>query len=95
MTENIKDYIQNRRDLFWSVSDKKLSDISLILLVETILNYGNASDVRSLFLLLGLEKTALIFYQHTENKMRTNYLPPVKNYFTLYFNRHVRQHTIH
>ncbi len=94
MVEKIKLFIQKRRDLFWSVSDSKIMDISPALLVETILNYGNAHDVRTLFSVLGLEQTARIFYEHTENKLRTNYLPVVKNYFTLYFNRHVRQYSI-
>jgi hypothetical protein len=86
-------YIIPRRRLFWSVSDAKLPQISEILLVETILNFGTAEDVRALFELLGLPQVATIFYQHTENQVRTNYFPPVRNYFTLYFNRHVRKHS--
>jgi hypothetical protein len=85
-------YILQRRRLFWSVSDAKLSQISEILLVETILNFGNAEDVRILFDLMSIQQVATVFYQHTENCTRTNYLPPVLNYFTLYFNRHVRKH---
>ena len=87
-------FITSRRSLFWSVSDAKLGQISDALLVETILNYGTAADVRTLFELLGIEQTSAIFFEHTENKTRTNYLPPVKNYFNLYFNRHVRKHLI-
>ena len=98
MTSDKKDayerYIAKHRSLFWSVSDQKLGQISDALLVETILNYGTAADVRTLFDLAGVENIAAIFYEHTENKTRTNYLPPVKNYFTLYFNRHVRKHPI-
>jgi hypothetical protein len=86
-------YILPRRRLFWSVSDAKLSQISDALLVETILNFGTAEDVRTLFALAGIERVATVFYQHTENQARTNYLPPVQNYFTLYFNRHVRNHS--
>ena len=92
--EAFKNFIANRRSLFWSVSDNKLAYISDALLVETILNYGTAADVRALFECVGIEQIAAIFYAHTENKTRTNYLPPVKNYFTLYFNRHVRKYPI-
>ena len=92
--EVFKHFIANRRSLFWSVSDDKLAQISDALLVETILNYGTAADVRTLFECIGIEQIAAIFYAHTENKTRTNYLPPVKNYFTLYFNRHVRKYPI-
>jgi hypothetical protein len=62
--------------------------------VETILNYGTLEDVRELIKLLGLENTAQIFYQATENRPRKNYIPQVENFFKLYFDRHVRQHTI-
>ena len=92
--EAFTQFISNRRSLFWSVSDAKLEQISDALLVETILNYGTAADVRTLFDLLSIEHIAAIFFEHTENKTRTNYLPPVKNYFTLYFNRHVRKYSI-
>ena len=92
--EAFTQFISNRRSLFWSVSDAKLAQISDALLVETILNYGTAADVRTLFDLLSIEHIAAIFFEHTENKTRTNYLPPVKNYFTLYFNRHVRKYSI-
>ena len=92
--EAFTQFISNRRSLFWSVSDAKLAQISDALLVETILNYGTAADVRTLFDLLSIEHIAAIFFEHTENKTRTNYLPPVKNYFTLYFNRHVRKYPI-
>jgi hypothetical protein len=86
-------YILKRRRLFWSVSDVKLPQISDVLLVETILNFGTAEDVRNLFDLMGMAQVATVFYQHTENQARTNYLPPVRNYFTLYFNRHVRKYS--
>jgi hypothetical protein len=90
-----EEYILKRRRLFWSVSNAKLTQISETLLVETILNFGTAEDVRALFDLMGIQEVANIFYQHTENQARTNYLPPVQNYFTLYFNRHVRKYPIH
>ncbi len=63
-------------------------------LVETIFNYGTLEDVRELIALLGLEHTAEIFYQATENRSRKNYFPVVENFFKLYFDFHVRKHTL-
>ena len=87
-------YIHTRRPLFWSVAVDKLSSVSDELLVETILNYGAMEDVRSLFDLLGLERTAAVFFKTTEGRTRDNYFPEVANFFRIYFNRHVRQHPV-
>lgn len=83
-------FIRNRRALFWSVAEDKLSDISDELLVETVLNYGSLDDVRALIQLLGLSKTAAVFYKTTANRSRHNYFPEVANFFNLYFKRHAR-----
>ena len=91
--ENKEEYIEKHKDLFWSVGAAQRHKISETLLVETILNYGTLEDVRELISLLGLNQTAAIFYKATENRTRKNYFPEVENYFKLYFDRHVRQHT--
>jgi hypothetical protein len=93
MTEYQK-FIQNHSELFWSVSPSKKATISETLLVETILNYGTLEEVKELFQLLSLQKTASIFYKHTQKDQRHNYFPQVENFFRLYFNRHVPQHSI-
>lgn len=90
----IENYIEKRKDLFWSIHDSQKKNISDSVLVETILNYGTLEDVRELIDLLGLKYTADIFYQATENRQRKNYFPQVENFFKLYFDRHVRQHSI-
>ena len=92
--ENREEYIEKRKYLFWSIHNSQKKNISDNVLVETILNYGTLEDVRALIDLLGLEKTAEVFYHATENRERKNYFPEVENYFTLYFDRHVRQHSI-
>ncbi len=89
-----QNYIQNHYDLFWSVSPQKRDSISETFLVETILNYGSLKDTQELFQLLGLEKTASIFFDSTQKSQRHNYLPEVENFFRLYFNRHVPQYSI-
>jgi hypothetical protein len=86
---DIQEFIKKKQSLFWAVPKEKKSDISNILLVETILNYGTLEDVRELIGLLGLRQTAAIFFQTSQNRERHNYFPPVENYFRLYFQRHV------
>ena len=81
-------YIAKRSSLFWSVGD--LSKVSDILLVETILNYGSWEDVKELIQLLGISRTATLFKNTTEGRVRDNYFPEVKNFFKLYFTRHAQ-----
>ena len=83
-----EEFISKRASLFWSVGD--LSKVSDILLVETILNYGSWEDVKELIQLLGISRTAKLFRDTTEGRVRDNYFPEVKNYFTLYFTRHAQ-----
>jgi len=82
------EFILKIRSLFWSVSDSKLDLISDELFVETVLNYGRLEDVQTLFGLLGLEKVATIFRKGAVQRERTNYLPQVKNYYSLYFDKY-------
>jgi hypothetical protein len=86
----IENYIEKRKNLFWSVADSRKKDIGEPLLVETILNYGTLEDVRELITVLGLKQTATVFFDATQNQIRHNYFPEVENYFRLYFQRHVR-----
>ena len=87
------EFILKIRSLFWSVSDSKLDLISDELFVETVLNYGRLEDVQTLFGLLGLEKVATIFRKGAVQRERTNYLPQVKNYYTLYFDKYAPRDT--
>jgi hypothetical protein len=92
--EKREEFIEKNKDLFWSIHDSKKKFISDNVLVETILNYGAWEDVRELFNLLGLKQTAEVFYIATENRERKNYFPQVENFFKLYFDYHVRQHSV-
>lgn len=86
-SEKIKNYIRERGKLFWYTKEGQKENISKDFLVETILNYGSLEDAKKLFNLLGIKETAAIFYKNSQ-KERNNYLPKVKNFFTLYFDRH-------
>lgn len=88
--EEIKRFIREHSSLFWYVKDDAKEKISLEFLVETILNYGGLEDIKQLFELIGIDKSAEIFFKQV-NRTRCNYFPQVKNFFTIYFNRHVQR----
>ena len=89
MNAQLKQFIIERKMLFWSVEDPTV--LSLESVVETILNYGNWQDFQILLSIAGQEKVATIFAKETEaKKIRTNYRPEVKNYFKLYFHKYAR-----
>lgn len=85
--KEINDFIKDHSNLFWYVPDEKKEYISINLLLETILNYGDQKSVKTLFELIGIKKASEIFNMQISNK-RDNYFAPVKNFFQLYFNRH-------
>ncbi len=88
----IRQFIRENASLFWYTPEEKKEEISLELLVETILNYGDLTSVKKLFDLLGLDTVADIFYRQTSGK-RTNYFPQVAHYFDEYFKRHAHRNT--
>jgi len=71
--------------LTWWVKDK--DSISLPFAVESILNYGNWDQAKTLFRTAGIKKVKRVFNAQTRNA-RCNYYPDVKEYFKLYFKRH-------
>ena len=44
----IKEFIRENSSLFWYIPENKKEDISLELIVETILNYGNLDSIKKL-----------------------------------------------
>ena len=89
MDENIVAFAKEHKSLFWYTPEERLSQISLSFLIETILNYGTLNDVRELFRLVGIKNVADMFFESIRRSERCNYFPDVKNFFTLYFNKHV------
>jgi hypothetical protein len=82
----IKKFIRENSHLFWWIKEESKENISLNLLVESILNYGNEKSVKKLFDLVGIKKVAEIFYKDT-NRKRVNYFPRTVSYFNLYFKK--------
>ncbi len=83
----IQQFIKKRKYLVWYVKDPEKLDNEAI--VEAVLNYGNWDDVQKMIKILGIKETAKIFRKKAKQK-RCNYLPDIKNYFNLYFNKYAK-----
>lgn len=83
----LKELINSRRVIFWDVKDPE--NLPPEVVTERILNYGDFEDFKELVRLLGINKVAAIFRKQIE-KPRNNYLPEVKNYFNLYFDKYAK-----
>jgi hypothetical protein len=86
----LKAFIRDHSALFWSIPENKKENISEAALVETILNYGDLDVVKKLFSLIGLKKTATIFFESLgqSERKRGNYHELTIHFFTLYFQRY-------
>ena len=89
ISKDIKQFIRENAALFWGVKPDELENISLNVLVETILNFGNEKKVRTLFDLIGIKTVAEIFFRQISGK-RSNYHQRTKHFFRLYFKRHAQ-----
>ena len=83
----IKTFIRQHSDLFWSIPEDKKEDISEAVLVEYILNYGSLADCRELIRLMGVKQVAGVF-RKAKGRQKMNYFPEIYNFFSLYFARH-------
>lgn len=86
----VKAFIRKHSSLFWYIPEDKKEDISEVVLVEFILNYGDLEAVRELFRVLGVKKVAEIFFLSINKSERSkgNFHELTLNYFTLFFNRY-------
>jgi len=89
-TPEIKEFIRDHSNLFWYIPEENKEEISLELLVETILNYGDIKAVKKLLKLLGIKETAKIFFDTIQqsDRRKANYHELTINFFTLFFRRH-------
>jgi hypothetical protein len=80
MSKDIKQFIRESEALFWGVRPEEKENISMNVLVETILNYGNEERVKTLFDLLGVKTVAEIFFRQISGKRspaNTTFFPPI------------------
>lgn len=88
----ISEFIKSKPSLLWYVRDK--AKVSPQAVVEAVLNNGNWSDVQNIIKILGIKKTAKIFFQQVDSKrIRCNYHPKTKHYFNLYFKKYASGNT--
>ncbi|VAW30680.1 hypothetical protein MNBD_BACTEROID07-1215 [hydrothermal vent metagenome] len=90
--QEIKEFIKEHSQLFWYTPEEKKEQISLDLLFETILNYGNLNDSLQLIKMIGTEKSLRIL-QRAEGRKKMNYYPEIYNFFTLYLSRNAQRNT--
>ena len=81
----VQDIVRKKPYLAWYVKDKaQLSDSAVL---EHVLNYGSWEDVQKYIQLKGIKATSDIF-REARSKKRSNYLPEIENFFSLYFKKH-------
>jgi hypothetical protein len=83
----IKAFIRENSHLFWYTPDDKKEDISLEFLVETILNYGDLNNIKTLLKIIGVKETSHIFFG-ADGRKKLNYYPEIHNFFSLFFSRY-------
>lgn len=90
----LKALIRKNAHLFWYSKDSEKENLPLPVVVEFFLNYADQEDVKSLFDIATIEKVAEIFFEQINTwGNRSNYLPIVQNFFSLYFKKHVSQYS--
>jgi hypothetical protein len=86
----VKTFIHEHSNLLWYIPEDQKENISKELLVETILNYGDIAAVKQLLKLLGIKKTAGIFFNSIQlsDRRKGNYHELTINFFTLFFRQY-------
>jgi hypothetical protein len=88
----IKKFIRDHRQYFWYTPEVEKENISLELLLETILNYGTMDEALELIRLLGVREAARVFFSASGRK-KLNYYPEIHNFFSLLFKRYASSRT--
>jgi len=90
----LKALIRKNAHLFWYIKDAEKDNLPLPVVLEFFLNYGDQSEIKALFKIVGIEAAAAIFFHQIELMgERSNYIPALQNYFTQYFKRYVPEHS--
>ena len=90
MSEELKEYINKHKNLFWYTPESKKPEIGNDLLVENILNYGTIDDIKDLIRIMGINSVSDIFYA-TKGRMKGNYYPEIYHFFDLVFSRYAQR----
>ena len=87
-TPEIKQFIREHSNLFLYIPEENKEDISLELLVETILYYGDIKAVKQLISILGPDQLSEIF-SGLDCRKKLNYYPEIYNFFSILVNKNV------
>jgi hypothetical protein len=91
----VKAFIKKHSSLFWYIPEDKKKDISLDVLVEFILNYGDIYAVKELISKCGINTVADHFFKsvNMSERRKGNYFELTLNYFTFLFNKYAHRDT--
>lgn len=84
-----KALVEPKPYLFWGVGDKQ--ELSVHVMIETIIANGDFDDFKVLIGILGMEKVAKVFRTKIQNP-RHNFRDKTVNFFQLYFDKHVPEY---
>ncbi len=86
-SEPLKLLIARHRQLFWDVREDAKENLSIEAVVQTILKFGDLSEIRDLFNVIGIKTVSDIFFKQISQK-RNNYPPRTIHFFKEYFKRY-------
>lgn len=90
----LKALIRKNAHLFWYTKDEEKENLPLPVVLEFFLNYGDQNEIKMLFKIVGIDKAAAVFFEQIEIMgERSNYIPALQNYFSLYFKRYAPEHS--
>ena len=82
-SEEIIEFINAHKDLFWYTPKDRVEHISDELLLEVVINYCELDEVLKLFNLMGLKNVQGVL-ESMQGRKRNNIYPELYNYFTEY-----------
>ncbi|MGE5383743.1 MAG: hypothetical protein ACM3PX_09985 [Omnitrophica WOR_2 bacterium] len=91
-SDKVKSFIDDRSYLFWYIPEDKKQEVSHELLVETIFNYGDLNDIRTLISVLGFEKLTEI-YNGLKGRKKMNYYPEMLNFLSLIIGHYAQRNS--
>ena len=85
----LKALIRKNAHLFWYTKDSEKENLPLPVVLEFFINYADKENIKALFKTVGINNAATVFFEQVNAwGSRSNYLPELQNYFTLYFKKY-------
>ncbi len=85
----LKALIRKNAQLFWYSKDSEKENLPLPVVLEFFINYADKENIKALFKTVGINNAAAVFFEQVNTwGSRSNYLPELQHYFTLYFKKY-------